>query len=309
MFNEKIKERFLDELPTAVIKHSARKVFQWSSPGEIFLQKDIAEMSYEEAKLAFSKNEVFNLTSINNQRYITKKYIDWCRENSIFEDIKTGYYEISTPELDISEQLGAMSFRDENDLISSIQEVIPLTGWWEPAALALYWLGLDNHEVGNLRDDQVNLQDCFIVDDYDVRIVEEMSEKIASLLRAYADNDMGVRRNRGKGHAVYKNPNSEKFIKGFYVPYSEKNERELGVSEIKGCISSLNNKYVALGHPPKFSFQNVWRSGRLCKLYELETSGKLDIHNEGDVLHVFRGNSNYKNIVWIYNNYKRAFYN
>ena len=311
MFNEEIKQRFLVYYcANRSGDLEARATMNAVSPMEEYAGVDIAQMNNKEASAAVSELDISSLATLYSRRVVIRDYLDWCRDNHVFEDVSDEFLTVlSSKKIDISPGIARMLFRDEDDLILSMRKVYPLgNGYFEPVVLALAWLGLKKQDALYLRDDDVDLRERRIYDCDGNVIASDFSDGVHEILYDFAETRVGLRDNRTGTYQVVKDYSYDRFIKRFAVFESEKIGKPLTIAHLESAVNKMNQRYVSLGYPPRLTFSNVWKSGRCHALWVLESSG-VDVFSQDNadlVTGIFK-QSNRVNILWFYKAYKKAF--
>ena len=311
MYNEEIKERFLKEYCTTTEVYRTRHgLFTITEPGELSVDKDVASMSIAEAKSAIDEMDVSGLSTVYNLRMVIKAYIDWCKDNGVFET-NDGFLQVCNPDLDISPSISRILFRDENDLIYSMRKVCAFNeGYPQPVIMAFAWLGLQLKDILDLRDSHVNLETRQVFDPDGNIIVDGFSDRITDILREFEETSISQRENHTTIYDVVKDLSTDAYLKRFLPKSSKKFGGEYTTSQIYSALNRYNQKYKELGFPSRLSFSNVWKSGRYYKLWEWEQATGLSAfqqENKQKILEIFRNSANYSSVIWYYKAYKRAF--
>lgn len=307
MYNEDVKREFLDTGCNSLKKQrDIAKVFSSIAMSEQKNGLDVAEMNKDLCAQALECAGINEYSGIRS--YITRlrEYVRWCKENNIFPSIPGGIFEVSPDDIDITDSLKGVLFRDEIDLLESIRLVRDLdSGYPEVAAFCLYWVGLTKDEVVQIRDADVDLENRVIYGK-DGILAEGFSDAICDALERYRKCKWSTRANGTTLMSVRKDFSVDTFIKRMLTDGSKK----FGVQITKAQISTLCQDVVtdclALGIPSRHTFQNVWRCGRFNQLYKLEQSG-VDMSSRHVIETVFRGRKGYYDTLRMYQYYKKVF--
>ncbi len=273
---------------------------------EIQTGKDIAQMSEVEASAAVSKMDLNSLGTVYGKRIVIREYLAWCKNNSVFDPVSDGFLKALSPDLDISPEITRMIFRDDADLVLSMQKVCPLNnGHFEPVVLALAWMGLTKQQALALRDSEINLDERWVMRG---DLVEYIPDAVWEVLSLFEQGRIGFRENRTATYQVVKDYSFDRFVKRFAPPDSSKIGEPLSQRQVESGIYRMNQRYIEKGYPPRLTYSNVWKSGRFHALLELERTGVdvFSFENKDKVMLTF-GSMNYRNILWFYKAYKRAF--
>lgn len=299
MYNPEIKERFLS------------KYQGWTKMGthldmiEEYTDRDIAEVSAIEAITAINRLEIYELNTIETAISLGKNYVEWCRDDQVFENFCGGFLEISSKDYDPTHHMARMFFRDEGDFLRSLRKVRMFDeGYPEVVAMALTWLGLGYTEICSLKDHHVDLEARKIYSDKGDLLVSDFSDDIHSLLTQFVKCNFASR----SAYNVVKDKSLDVFLKRMCSPTSDKMGTPIRPRQLTNLVNKMNMQYEALDYPPRFTMQNVQRSGALYRLWIAEQNG-LNIfakENEQEVCRIY-GSKKYRSIVWQYKYYKKAF--
>lgn len=312
MYNEDIKRRFLEEYQHQKLDRRSEWIF--SKLGDTYEKthgKDLAEMSFNEAKAAIESTGIEENATIRTAISVVKSYTEWCEKNEIFPCIPGGFKKLSAKDIDLSESLKEVLFKDDIDLIESIKEVRTLDdGYSDVAILALSWIGLTREEISALRDNDVDLESRIVYGKSGEIIAMGFSDLICDVLQRYVKCRVSSRGNGLTEMEVIKDLSVNSFLKKMCPRGSKKFGTEYSNVQIASQVNKLAVKYEELGHPRRHTITNVWRSGCFHKLWEIEQTG-VDVsarENRPVVEQVFRNKKNYYNALRMYGWYKQAFF-
>lgn len=310
MYNEEIKRRFLEEaIGKTDEKRRSLGVLNVLSSFESSKGMDVAEMS---RPMVVSCLKAMQLDEVGTVRaYITagNKYTDWCETNGYFLDTPHGFKGLSVDDVDISDAISKSFFRDELDLVSSIQMVHDLnSGYADAPVLALAWLGLTMKEILALRDSDVDLDDrCIHL--LDGSVINGFSDTIHDMLYRYSACRISSRDKGNVTQEVIKDLSVDSFIKKMLTRGSKFFGQEYKEYQLRDQLTSLSDKFESMGFQRRHSHSNAWRSGRFYTLYRAEQSGLdvFDFNNRPAVEQIFRHKKNYHDTIKMYRWYKKAF--
>lgn len=307
MYNEDIKREFLDCIGISKIKRGAiMAIFSAIAPAEQQIGSDFAEMNRDSCLYTLQNAGINEYGGIRN--YITrlKSYVEWCKKNNIFPSIPGGIFEVSPDDVDITDSLKGVLFKDEFDLLESIRLVRDFdSGYPEVAAFCLYWVGLTKDEAVLLKDTDVDLEDK-VVYGHDGIIAEGFSDAICDVLNRYRNCKWSTRANGSTIMRVRKDFSADTFLKRMLTDGSKKFGMPVTKTQITALCQDVVTDCSALGLPSRHTFQNVWRCGRFNQLYKLEQSG-MDVMNRPVIETVFRGKKSYYDTLRMYQYYKKVF--
>ena len=307
MYNQEIKERFLSEF-TSDNRNSQTCISYIESigvyEGEVCL--DLAQMSMMDACRAVQHIDISTYGSAFAVISFVRNYIKWCLDNNAFDSINSGLLQMDVNDIDISDNLSRLLFISEQDFIDALKTVRPFDdGYYDVIVMAFAWLGVPQDKAVNLEIGDVDLLNMTarISDTQTISI----SENIGDILITYNKTKTGSRILKQGVRTVYRDDSYGKFVRKFSAP--KQLGKPLTKSQIQSAVYELNNAYVELGNPPRFTNSNILRSGALRRVYDLECSGVdvFSIKNKGLVLDTFVVKAKLHEILWLYKNYKRAF--
>ena len=311
MYNQEIKTKFIEEQYPSSHK-GPRSAFNRLEPSEVLMGKDVAEMSRAEAIVALSGIPFSNKSSIASFKSILKQYVVWCRNNGVFEEIPGGIEGLEPTQKDVNATVNELYFRDETDFLRTLKRVCQVyfeDGRISALIAVLAWLGLEKSEIITVEDSDVELEGRVIRNRSGDVVSEGYSDEIAEILRLYDCCNVAERSNKNGPYPVYKDRSRSVFVKKYQVLTSESMGETITEKNVTQAFQDLNAAYTDLGYGRRFTHSNVRLSGFLYRLFRLEESG-VDVFDEANadlVCRVFRNSMKYKNIVWRYSAYKKAF--
>lgn len=306
MYNRDIKEQFLSEYDgNRVI--GARPNFELIGAYEEKFQKDLAEMSFDEAVETISNLNIGTYKTAAGVQSFIRSYVKWCDQFSKFKNINLELCSISADDIDCSKRLYELVFRSEDELIKELGSVRPFDeGYPETIAVLLTWVGVKQNEIASVRASDVNLEKQWVyIRDRD--LFAKFSDKIADIFRVYEKTKVGYRSAGGDSRPVFRDDSHDRYVRK-YLPKGKSGDPFTSV-QFKHLIHHLNSIYADAGNPPKFTGSNILLSGALYRVWELEQSGVdvFSIKNKKAVANAFVAKANLYEILWLYKNYKKAF--
>lgn len=299
MFNPEIKERFLNE------NANAKFILSMCARYEESIGKDISQMNKHDVGLVLQSADLCELSTIEGMLSVGSAYTKWCKDNNLLPDISDGFMSIDVKDVDPSAVMAKMLFRDEEDFIRSMRKVREFDeGYPEVIGLVFVWLGLSYNDATTLKDSCVDLDTRVIYDNDGNVLVSGFSDGIHSIFEQFVKCMNG---NRG-AYNVVKDRSLDVFLKRMCSPSSPKMGTPILPRQLTNAVNRMNFQYEELGYPPRLSMLNVKRSGSLYRLWLAEQNG-LDVSNKNNREAVERvyGGKKYRNIIWQYKYYKKAF--
>ena len=305
MFNEEVKERFLIEFAAGKNEKSCRAKFEAIGEYEHSLGKDFAEMSTADAAKAMQFVRIGTYKSAFGLIAQIRSYVKWCFDNHVFSDVNTGLISLTVDDVDISENMKKMLFRTEDEFIKELRSARTFDdGYLDVIVMVFSWLGISQDQAMAIKIDDVDFKSMMVhLPDRDI----QFSEKLGEVLWIYSKTKHSTRLNGNGPRDVYRDDSYDLFVRKFSAP--KQLGKKLTKSQLQAALHDLNEVYVDLGNEPRFTSGNVLTSGALSRVFELEQSG-VDVFlmkNKNTVLDAFVVKSKLYEVLWLYNNYKRAF--
>lgn len=301
MYNEKVKTEFTEWYSTQNKMGIAtiRSVLERFADAEQSVQKDVCEFSKEEFCAAL-QDFFDDVDAVRHATAIIRAYAKW-------HDISSGVFDVVPSDVDLSPSLSRIVVQSPTSLFEEISKVRTFDdGFPEPVLIALAWCGLSWTETISLLDSVVDLERLEISIDGGILPIDPEPAEVLRLFRnckySYRDNRMG-------SYQVIKDMTTDKFLKKFLSPNSNKFGMEFTRSQLDTAMGKLLAVYEGLGEPPRLSYKNVLRSGGFYRLRNLELSGVdiFDAKNKALVRQTYRAPKDYNSLRIMYRFYKRAF--
>ena len=306
MYNQEIKEQFLAEYDgNRVI--SARPNLELISEYEERLQKDLAEMSFDEVVESVSGLNIGTYKTAAGIQSFIRSYVKWCDQFHKFKKVNLDLCSISADDIDCSKRIRELFFQSEDELIKELSSVRPFDeGYPETIATLLTWIGVKQSDIASIKISNVNLEKQWVYVP-DRNLFVSFSDKIADIFRIYEKTKVGYRSSGGDSRPVFRDDSHDRYVRK-YLPKGKSSDPFTSV-QIKHITHHLNTVYVERDNPPKFTGSNVLMSGALYRVWQLEQSG-VDVFamkNKKMVVNAFVAKANLYEILWLYRNYKKAF--
>ena len=306
MYNQEIKERFIAEYD-GNRKNAVRPNFELISEYEEKYQKDLAEMSVDEAVDTISGLNIGTYKTAAGTQSFIKSYVNWCHQLGVFKNVNLDLCKIGLDDIDCSRRLRELLFRTEDELIKELNSVRPFDeGYPEAIATLLTWVGIKQTDIVSIRVSDVNLDKRWVYVPH-IDLFAGFSEKIADIFKVYENTKVGYRSAGGDSRPVFRDDSYDRYVRK-YLPKGKSSDPYTSV-QIKHITHHLNTIYVERGNPPKFTGSNVLMSGALYRVWQLEQRGVdvFSIKNKKEVASAFVVKANLYEILWLYKNYKKAF--
>ena len=308
MYNSEVKERFLSQY----ISNGSKGIdgrFQLLEESEQIVGKDIAEMSVSESILAINSLELVDMASVESTLSTIKSYVKWCSDNAVFSGGAGGVLNVTLDDIDPSNAMARIFFRDEHDFLYSMRKVREFDELQNDViALIFAWLGLSFDEALDIHEDGVNFDERKIYARDGSILVPWFSDEFAEVLMLYKRTKSATRQNATTTYEVIKDLSYDGFIKRVCSVNSDKLGTMVPARQLTSAVNKLNQKYVDLGYAPRFTAKNAMRCGGLNRLFSLEQSGvSIDDKQNSAIVEETYGSKQYRKIRWQYKYYKKAF--
>lgn len=310
LYNEEVKRKFLEEeAKNKVDRVHFSSVLNAFCRFEQLDQVDIAEMCKPTIIRCLEDLGLDEIATVRAYITVGNRYVKWCRTSGCFVGASNGFDGLSVDDIDISSAIRQSFFKNEVDLINSIQAVHDLdSGYADAPVLALAWLGLTMKEVLALRDSDIDLEGR-IIHLPDGNSINGFSDIIHDVLYRYSTCRVSSRDKGNITQEVVKDLSIDSFIKRMIPRGSKFFGRPVSHTQVRGQLDLMITKFRQSGSTRLPTFSNVWRSGRFYKLYQVEQSGVdvFDFRNRPIIEEVFRHKKNYHDTIKMYRWYKKAF--
>lgn len=305
MYNEEIKERFLADLSAGKNEKSYRAKFEAIGLYEDSVCKDLAELSVADTIKAMQNVRIGTYKSAFSLISQIRSYVDWCFNNHIFNDVNMDLLSLTVDDVDISESMKKMLFRTDDEFIRELRSARTFNdGYFDVIVMVFSWLGISQDQAMEVKINDVDFESMMVhLPDRDIHF----SEKLGEILWIYSKTKHSTRLNGNGPRAVYRDDSYDLFVRKFSAP--KQLGKKLTKSQLQAALHDLNEIYADLGNEPRFTSGNVLTSGALSRVFELEQSG-VDVFlmkNKNAVLDAFVVKAKLYEVLWLYNNYKRAF--
>lgn len=304
--NEEIKKEYLGTIDNVLTHNKTKQSLEKFSGIEDKLGIDICEFNRKQAKDALEECGLFELLALEGQISQTKLYARWCYDKGYFPGAHYGILGIKASELNPQKELRNNIILTEDELFNGIGIATPLhDGYVEAIACVFAWLGVP--KPLEILESDVFLDGRKILHDGKV-IVDGMSDRVYDFLVEYRKLKTSTRTNGNGTYPVYRDDSYDTFIKQYTTMSDKRRGKKLEPKIYQSAIWKMNERIRGNHGNPKFSYDNILRSGCLSRLYAAEKNGLdvFDRKNEETVEGYF-GRTRYRSIVWLYRNYKEAF--
>ena len=99
MYNQEIKERYIEEYKSIVDKYFFPNLFSQTEPYEVALDKDISNFTAAEIENFYKTENYVSLYSLNVDNSALSIYTNWCINNLLVKDSQNHFQEFSRPRL------------------------------------------------------------------------------------------------------------------------------------------------------------------------------------------------------------------
>lgn len=272
MYNERIKQKYIDGIVDDVLRKGVIRDFKTSEPLENRFREDLFCIPSEEIAKQFAK-ECKSFTTFKNKMSRINRYKEWANNNGIIPENYRGFvYEHCNLMQIYSEHSISVIFHTPMELIQMLNECFPMRhedgvtlDELTSAYLMLLYQGLRENEVVNIKTADITIKKQSIVistPDKDILVYDEFQE----LIRKIYYNRHYINLSIGKHDTVMM---SDRFID---------NGRGL---ESKKLIVSLNKNVSRKTMHLKYKISDIYLMGMIFK--KKMTTG--DSFKREDVLH------------------------
>lgn len=311
MYNTEIKYRFLNSLTGEKAKTSYKSFFTALSKFEEQFGKDLADFSLGEVCRAINDSLITEYATASGYLYYGRRYTEWCISTNAFgRDIIGGFQKASDDDIDLTDAVGKILFKNLDDLIDSIRIVESLDdGYIEPVVYMLAWMGLQRDEIVALQDSQVDLNRRIIYGTDGRVLVSTFCDEIYDVFCRYQNCKESTRLKGRTEQPVFQDRSTGFFLKKML----SRGSKFISTPYTKGQIDVQLNRFASVyegkGYPRRHTFMNVWRSGRFYEMWQIDNSGidVLATGNKSIVMKIFP-NKTYYDVKHMYKFYKKAFY-
>ena len=309
LYNEKIKEQYLDTLPQASSTRM-RQRFDMVEEAERLLNKDVLEFNCVEFLRWFNAREWVNTSGSRTELADFRRYNQWARLSK-----QSFKFTDAVEQIDIrrdviyTSNISVSLLSSPEELVSKVSRVYPIDEGYEVLpALIFAWLGFTAGEVVQIKSEAVDciqhrvsmpdgtlypykIPDCFW-EPLEVYSKTKVSERSTNATRRVFADDLGF------------------FLKKMLTRGSKKSGVPFSPENIITSITRFSLLYEERFHEHiGFTYQTIMQSGRYYRLYQAELSG-VDLYakeNKDLVMELGKGKM-VKDVLTIYEAYRKAFY-
>lgn len=306
MYNEELKNGYLGTLNAKGTIDVAKRSISAFAPFEEKLGIDLCQMDRKQVIDSMQKMEFIERNTIENIVTNSKAYARWCYDNGHFPGAFYGILGVKPSEINPQRQIRESIILTEDELFNGIGMATPLhDGYVEAIACVFAWLGVP--KPLEIRESDVFLDGRKILHDGKV-IVDGMSDRVYDFLVEYRKLKTSTRTNGNGTYPVYRDDSYDTFIKQYTTMSDKRRGKKITPVIYQSAIAKMNMRIKEKHGNPKFTYDNILRSGSLSRLYAAERNG-LDVFDSGNAERVegYFNRSRYRNIVWLYKHYKEAF--
>ena len=314
MYNEAIKQQFVDSEDNTFTAARARKwIFDAVGIYENKIAKDCAEMGPHEAIATIENSGLEEIASVRQVLTTMRDYANWCEKNHIFDTVPHGFEQINVDDIDFSQTFREVLYKDSSALIADLNTVGDFnSGSVDVMVFILSWLGLFRNEMEILRDEDVDLENRVIYGTDSQVLAGNLSDEIIDVLNRYRKCQVAIRRSGPRPIQVRKDNSIDNFLKKMLSNNSKKFGTPFTTRQLEMSASRLAKRFEEVGkNPRRLTMANVWRSGSLYRLWQMEQETGLDMGNlkrRDYIEKAFRKKKNYTNTARMYRWYKKVFW-
>lgn len=301
MYNEDLKLKFLETIASETTQRSYRTFFSKWELDEQRAGIDLGFFSYDDTVHVINQSDCIAMdvarTYINN----VNRYQSYCNPSRGF-NLKPSDY-------DFVAAIKRTLFANEADFLTELQRHCPFDQLYALVpALCMAWVGIDIKTACEIPEDGFDYAAGTIRNSAGNIVARNISEPICEVLRTYNTTPYGWR-TQNRTFKVTPMPNG-RFLRQVKTQNSHKKLRPLKSSDITNDVTELRARIYNATGSNRMTYTNVYKSGQLSRLYQLEQSG-IDVaspqHRDQIQRDIFNGTYNIFDNLAYYRKYKEAF--
>ena len=295
MYNESMKQSFVDNLPTDDLKRMFLSLFKRSEPYETDVGKDILNFMVDECNgllISLNPKSVGHVGSLKSQ---FSKYTEWGIEN---KTITKNYWQlVPTGEDFVKLSFASRNIKDLNQLIEIVEQ--GLTVSYDRYIIYLLFMGI----MGD------NFDELAVIEESDV---DKINGIITTGRRVYTMPSLIAKEISSNGYyeeLKKRDEESKYFIKPYHTKHLLGNP--IGYQHVHRVFGKLNKNYNEANprNQKHFTPMTIWRSGLFYSLYETEVvKGSIVSDDFAYISEIFNNKNTYSSYLRDYELYKKIFW-
>lgn len=264
MYNEEIKNEYLDNLISTSVKYASRSIFRYSVEYEEFFGKDVCDFIEPEIKEFLAGMGAISFASLHSKCSILRTYTQWCIERKINKD-NINHYDSITPKIikscinKFAENSKYLTFSELKEISKDFMNISDVALCY---CLFFGIYGKKGNEIINLTSDNIDIKssEVHLVTGRTVKIPQEVVSILVDSCNEYdyiipSDRrvstlplditDMSVFKRRANARFNTEDSNNKRIVNRLIKLKTETNCRAIGISTLKnsGLLWSIK-KYV-----------------------------------------------------------------
>lgn len=309
MYNEEIKLRFINEYANDQGLSPIISRFESFCEYESAANKDISQMSVNEVSGIAKDQKIGTYSTALYFQSTVRAYVKWCHENGVFDYVNKDLFHFSTEDIDATDYLKSMWFRDEKDFLEKMRMVRPFDqGYYEVIIMVFAWIGVDQKLIFQITHNDIDFARRRISLRGGAECIQ-FSKDISEVLYVYENTESGIRPTRWGTVEVFREKLCDSFLTKF-SPAKSLGEGVITNAQVGHTVSIMNLAYQDLGFTGSpFKYTNVFTSGALNRVWKLEQTG-VDVYsvkNHRLVEAAFGAKIQRNHFLWLYGYYKKIF--
>ena len=252
MFNENVKNEYLDQLISTSIKRSALSIFRNSEEYEEYFNKDICNFIEPEIKEYFASIGAISFVGLHSKCSVLRTYTQWCIDKKISKD-NINHYDSITPAIiesclnKVGEQSKYITFAELKELAKDFTNVSD-----SALCYCLYFgiYGKNGNEIINMTEDDIDVDSATVklVTGREVRIPHEVISVLIDSCNEYDyilptgkrfatlpldETDRSVFKRRANARLNTEDSNNRRIINRLLKLKSETGYTSIGISRLK----------------------------------------------------------------------------
>lgn len=198
MYNPEQKEQFLGTITNDNSHKVFISMFNKAAEIETAFGKDVADMSLSEITLLLDVVSGKGRQSIVSNKSLLSSYVDWCINNGKSISSENNFNKASVENVDKTSSYRVSYLASEEELTEMLNVAFPLVGYEanydlntiRRAAILLLFLGMDDHEVANLKKSDVDYENGIIHSPLYSDVFYQPTKELLGYLSRVAETDV-----------------------------------------------------------------------------------------------------------------------
>jgi len=296
IYNEEIKNKFLNSLPTDTLNRMYKSIFQRTEGVESKLGKDIASFEMDECMnliIALNPKSTGHIGSLLSQ---LNKYGDWAVKNGVSAK---NYWSLVPVDEDYAKQsFSSRNVKDIDELMKMVEAGLSVP--YDKYIIYLLYIGAMGEDFSEL----INVYEADV--DTEQGVIKTSRRTYTNvpdpIMRSIASNDYyEERKQRDYDSPFFIKPYKTKHLLGSPISYQH----------VHKVVQKLNVNYNKENPDNKIELTptTIWRSGLFNSLYQIEkTKGDLVADDYSYVSEIYGNKNTFSSYLRDYDLYKEIFW-